>query len=283
MSWLPRELTNVYSQFGEDTVIEQIFRLLPPPTESDNARYCVEFGAWNGLHLSNTANLILNYGWEGLLVEADSKRFKELQYNFRDKQVKCLNEYIEFEGRNSLDQVLEKSKVPLDFDLLSIDIDGSDYWILDSIVEYQPKVIVMEFNPTIPNSVSFINPRDMKIKQGSSLKAINELAHKKGYAAVATTLCNVFLVDFKYMKNFQDEILPLDSIHEPTLTSEFWIGYDGTLFFDKEINFLWHGIVTDPAELQPIPKLFRKFPEDFTSFQTFCWKAWCWFKKLRKK
>ena len=280
---MPRELTNVYSQFGEDAVIESIFKLLPPPREFDNARFCVEFGAWDGLHLSNTANLILNQGWEGLLIEADSKRFKELQLNFIDKPVKCVKSFVNFEGNSSLDEILEQCKVKTDFDLLSIDIDGNDYWIFDSLTKYKPKVIVIEFNPTIPNSVSFINPKDMRIKQGSSLKAINELAHKKGYVAIATTLCNVFLIDLKYLKHFQDEILPIDSIHEPTLTNKSWIGFDGTLFFEKEINFLWHGIVTPSAKLQPIPKVFRRFPEDFTSFQTFCWKAWSLLMKLRKK
>ena len=282
MSWIQKELTNVFSQFGEDSVIESIFRLMPL-NETTNSRICVEFGAWDGLHFSNTANLILNYGWEGFLIEADSKRFRELQVNFKHKPVKCINKFVEFEGKNSLEEILERSKVPFDFDLLSIDIDRNDYWIFDSIVKYRPKVIVIEFNPTIPNSVSFTNPRDMKIKQGSSLKAINELAHKKGYAAIATTLCNVFLVDLKYMTMFQDEILPIDSIHHPTLINESWIGFDGTQFFSKEINFLWHGIVTSPAKLQPIPKFFRKFPEDFNSFQNFCWRVWCSLKELRKQ
>jgi hypothetical protein len=54
--WLPLNLENVYSQFGEDSILKAIFERIP--TNQNGVRTCVEFGAWDGLHFSNTAKLI---------------------------------------------------------------------------------------------------------------------------------------------------------------------------------------------------------------------------------
>ena len=65
--------SNTYSQTGEDGVLGKILETLP-----ERDLWCVEFGAWDGRHLSNTCNLIENRGYSAVLIEADAKRFRDL-------------------------------------------------------------------------------------------------------------------------------------------------------------------------------------------------------------
>jgi hypothetical protein len=67
-----------FSQNGEDGILGRIFELLGVSQGS-----CVEFGAWDGIHLSNTRNLIENDGWQAVLIEADPVKFRDLQQNAR--------------------------------------------------------------------------------------------------------------------------------------------------------------------------------------------------------
>ena len=63
--------SNVESQNGEDGILTHIFSILPPVEK----RYCVEFGAWDGKHLSNCFNLVHNLGWFRLFIKANDKKF----------------------------------------------------------------------------------------------------------------------------------------------------------------------------------------------------------------
>ncbi len=75
-TWLWDCLRDVFSQTGEDGVISKVLELLP----LDN--WCVEFGAWDGLHLSNTANLVLNKNFSVVFIESDAARLNELKNNY---------------------------------------------------------------------------------------------------------------------------------------------------------------------------------------------------------
>ena len=151
---------NTFSQFGEDGIIEEIFKRLSDVSD----KRCCEFGAWDGKLLSNTCNLITNHNYEAILIEADKKKFDELNVNFPDKKIIKINKFVNFSGENSLDNILENNSFNKDFDFLSIDIDGCDYWILESLSKFTPKVICIEFNPSIPNKVEFIQEKNMKIR-----------------------------------------------------------------------------------------------------------------------
>jgi hypothetical protein len=95
-----------------------------------------------------------------VLLEADPIRFAELQRRYRENdRVYCINELVTFEGERCLDSLLMNTPLPEDFDLLSIDVDGNDYWLWEGLRSYAPKVVIIEFNPTIPNSVIFIQVR----------------------------------------------------------------------------------------------------------------------------
>ena len=75
--WLNEHAKNVYSQSGEDCIVTKALSILPNLTG-----WCVEFGAWDGQHLSNTFNLVANYNYHTVLIEADRKKFAELQVSY---------------------------------------------------------------------------------------------------------------------------------------------------------------------------------------------------------
>src|SRR5258706_10929639 len=165
---------NNTSQYGEDGVIARALEII-----GEHDRWCVEFGAGDGLYLSNTHTLINRSGYSAVLIEpADS--FKELQRLYHDRpNIFTLNRYVNFEGPDALDSILASTPIPSDFDVLSIDIDGNDYHVWDALLNYRPKMVVIEFIPTIPIEVDFVQARNMSIMQGSSLTAMVRLALTK--------------------------------------------------------------------------------------------------------
>ena len=158
------------------------------------SRSCVELGALNGVHGSNVWQLIKNEWWNGVLIEADQTYFERLQREFADTPtVECVNAFTSFEGPQSLNNIFARTQLPKEFDLFSLDIDGNEYHLWDSLTHYRPRVMLVEFNPTIPNDVAFIQPRDMSVFQGSSLMAFVELGKRKGYELIAANETNAFL------------------------------------------------------------------------------------------
>ena len=120
MSTLAAYRKNVNSQYGEDGVLQELVRRLGIA----NGQF-VEFGAWDGQHLSNT-RLLLEQGWQGVYIEADQERYEMLTKNmqpFGDRVV-LLHAFVEPEGEQSLDQLLKPTPTSPSFDLLSIDIDS---------------------------------------------------------------------------------------------------------------------------------------------------------------
>ena len=147
----------IYSQFGEDGLIKEILNRI----EFKNLdKWCVEFGARDGISDSNAHNLIKNHDYKAVLIEGDKKYFKKLCKNFISDKIIKLNKFIDFYGDNSLDNVLKKTQIPKNFDFLSIDIDGCDYFIFKSMELYRPKIVCIEFNHLIPNEVEFIQEKN---------------------------------------------------------------------------------------------------------------------------
>jgi hypothetical protein len=252
-----------YSQFGEDGIVEEIFQRLENNIELDE--WCSEFGAWDGVHLSNTCHFIRNKQYKAVLIEGDPSRVSDLKKNFPQEEVHKVQKFVSFEGPNSLDSIFSEYEIPINFDFLSIDIDGVDYHIFESLKKYHPKVICIEFNPTIPNAVEYVQPKDMKIKHGNSAKAIVRLGHTKGYKLVAITKCNLILVDEK-LANFVIESEPsLESLHEiGNLPTYIFCGYDGSILSNKEhLVLVWHTIPVPISKLQFLPRFLRKYSGDY--------------------
>ena len=164
---------NIYSQSGEDGIIKKILENL----SIEKSNEFVEFGAHDGKTNSNCFNLLKNNGYQGIFIEPDKKRFQKLELNTKNYKSKNINSYVFEKGNLMLDRILSKEKISQNFDILSIDIDGHDYQIFRSISLYSPKIVIIEYNPTIPNDIEYIQPDNIKVRHGSSAKSIINLAY----------------------------------------------------------------------------------------------------------
>jgi hypothetical protein len=253
---------DVTSQDGEDGIIAEIFNRV-----GTKNKWCAEFGALNGTHDSNTWTLLNNEGWSGVLIEADKTYFEKLQEVYRDNpRAHLINEFITYEGEHSLDTIFARTPAPRDFDLLSIDIDGADYHVWDSLAQYKPRVVVIEYNPTIPNHVEFVQPRDMAVFQCSSLLSTIELGKKKGYEPVAVNETNVFFVtrELYSLCGVEDNSIAALRPHNPFETKLFQL-YDGTLMISGYKRLFWHNMQIDEEKLQVLPKRKRVYPARIAS------------------
>lgn len=179
------ERWNKYSQNGEDGVIESIFRRI-----GQKNQWCVELGAWDGKLYSNTRHLV-EHGWTAVLFECDRARFHEIA---RGAEAGGGFVYAENLLVTDLDDALSGQQLsgvplPIDFDLLSIDVDGRDYQLWDGLESFKPRVVVIEVNSSYPVT-SYVQFDD---ERGSSLAAMVRLGETKGYALVKHTGNAVFV------------------------------------------------------------------------------------------
>jgi hypothetical protein len=179
----------VCSQNGEDGVLEALFARL-----GTTNKYFVEFGVEDGTEC-NTAYL-LQEGWTGLMMDGAGV--------CRNPLATIHREFVTAENINSL---LRKHAVPQQFDLLSIDIDGNDFWVW-SAIKARPRVVVIEYNASVPPGVRSAIAYDPQFVTngtdyfGASLLALKELGQRKGYTLVYCERAgvNAFFV--------ADELLP---------------------------------------------------------------------------
>lgn len=245
---------NIHSQSGEDGILEEILRRLP-----DFPPWAVEFGAWDGKTFSNCYQLIQEREFSAVMIEANREKFVELQRTFAAQpRVCCVQEFVTFSGDTSLDAVLARTPIPREFGVLSIDIDGADYHVWDSLHSYRAHVVVIEFNPSIPNDIEFIQPRDMGVYQGSSLLALANLGQRKGYELAAVTDLNAIFVkqsalgELGLKDNSIDRLRPVNRY-----ATRLYQLYDGTLVLDGCQRLLWDGVPLAPEKLQVLPRWLR--------------------------
>jgi len=96
--------------------------------------FFIEFGAWDGIHLSNCRNLY-EKGWDGCFIEGDSNKYKILIDNYQSTNIICLNKYVypSLSEGDTIDKLYKEHMYNKDVDLLSIDIDGRDYEIFENM------------------------------------------------------------------------------------------------------------------------------------------------------
>src|SRR5258708_11071409 len=228
---------NDTSQFGEDGILAEVFKRI-----GTTNKWWVEFGAWDGKLYSNTWRLIASFAWSAVLIEGAEDRARDLaQLHKGSSRVHVQNCYVGWDGPNRLDTLLAKTPCPREFDLLSIDIDGNDYHVWKAVECYQPRVVVIEFNPSASNELLFVQDADAAVNQGSSLRALVELAKSKGYELAATTEVNaIFVVKSEFAKlGIEDN--SINAVHFAGSTTELVQGYDGALFVAGLHVFIWPG------------------------------------------
>ncbi len=264
-NWLINFSDNRFSEHGEDGVIAKIFEILKP----ENKWVC-EFGAHDPETISNTWRLINQEGWNALLIEADDLYFEKLKNYYKDTpSVQCLHTKVSYEGNERLDSLLEKTPVPTNLDFMVIDIDGNDYHVWEAINTYKAKVVMIEFNAAISTEVSFIQARDLSVNQGTSLRAMVDLANKKGYKLIAATSWNAFFVEEKYYSLFFETEPSLESMYTPPARHPIWTRafqlYDGTIVMAPWDEMLWHKVDLKPTDYQVLPESYRRFSKSLAA------------------
>ncbi len=258
--WLLGFAGNVTSQKGEDGVIAKVLEVV-----GAREGWCVEFGAWDGKHLSNTYSLIADKGFAAVLIEGSAKRFRALTETFRNNpKVIPINAFVGFGVDDNLDAILAKTAIPVDFDVLSIDIDGNDYHVWKAVSRYRPKLVVIEYNPTVPSAVEFVQRADMSVNHGSSIRSMALLAKEKGYELVAATDYNCFFVKAEYFPLFGIENNTVEAIRpDESCVSYIFNGFDGTVFVRGRGILEWHGIPYRESRMQVVSRLFRRLPDTY--------------------
>ena len=281
MESLEKFKENSFSQFGEDGVIREILKRIS--SKSDLSLWCCEFGAWDGLHLSNTARLIKEDNYRAVLIEGDPRRIKDLETNFPEAHVIKISSFVTTNGKTSLTNILLETEIPVDFDFLSIDIDGMDYWILKSLVNFRPKLICIEFNPSIPNVVDFIQINDPNIKHGSSARAIQSLGKEMGYSVVAATECNLFLVRNDFLETVSPTLPTLESLIPSGNDPQFiFSGYDGSVLSNKStVRLIWHGNFP-LATIEILPSYLKKYSGDYNYLQRVLFRTFHFVRRENK-
>lgn len=195
----------VYSKHGGDGILLYIFSKIGTVNHT-----FVEMGIEDGREC-NTANLALNFGWKGLMIDGNKKWVRSAQRYLKEKlkdAAESISVVASFITAENINKTLKENDVVGDIDLLSMDIDGNDYWVWEAITIVNPRVVVAEYNAafalqsvTIPYDPKFnygeISDRH-PLYFGASLPALVKLAKKKGYRLVA---CDTHGHDAYFVRN----------------------------------------------------------------------------------
>jgi hypothetical protein len=179
----------VYSQWGEDGIIQYLINSIEIPN-----KVFVEFGVQD-YRESNTRFLLQNNNWSGLVMDSSPEfiqRIKNEPLYFRHN----LRAECAFIDRDNINDLLERNGIRGDIGLLSIDIDGMDYWIWEAIVTISPRIVICEYDTFLGHERAVVTPYNRAFDRvkahfsflygGSSITALTNLATKKGYSLVGS-------------------------------------------------------------------------------------------------
>ena len=198
----------IYSQNDEDGIILYILKHIGVKTKK-----FVEVGVENGIEC-NTTNLLKNFDWSGAQIEGNKKLYNNAKIQLKKvlgKKIKNLKLLNIFVTKKNINQILKKYSGK-EIDLLSIDIDGNDFWIWKAINCVKPRLVVIEYNsffgPNISATIKY-NPKfswdhyNNKPYYGASLKALEKLGKQKKYSLVGVDKngVNAFFIRNDLAKN----------------------------------------------------------------------------------
>lgn len=241
-----------YAQNKEDIFILDLFK----SKKKENC-FFFEFGAWDGIHLSN-CRLLFENNWSGCFVELDRSKFKDLKMNYQDSpNIILINEKIDPDKKN-INELIKKNNIK-QINLLSIDVDGRDLSIWKSLEVLIPDVVVIEFNDTIPFDTSYEDHTNKSI--GSSFLAINNYAKTKDYELIKVTRDNLIYSRTEFNNGM---FKPITAEEVYSICKPLRVGFNNfgeyLFFYDHKLDFqeffkipLSKSFIT----FQPIPKFLR--------------------------
>lgn len=184
----------VFSQFGEDGIIQHLISRVPIANE-----FFVEFGV-EDYREANTRFLLANDGWRGLVMDASRDHVERIRRS-REAWAHDLRIACAFVTRENVNDLLRENGVVGDIGLLSIDVDGNDYWIWQAIEVVSPRIVVVEYNSVFGSGHAVTIPYDPAFDRsaahpshlyfGASLKALAMLAEEKGYVLAGSTSAGI--------------------------------------------------------------------------------------------
>lgn len=196
---LARYEAQIFSQNGEDGILAELFRRI-----GVQDRIFVEIGTGNGIE-TNTTFLLALLGWSGLWVEADEVGVSRAGVLFRkfivEGRLRIKRHIVTAEN---VANILQSNYVPTEFDLLSLDIDRNTYHLWEALSAFRPRVVVVEYNASIPPSldwkIEYVPDRawNDSVYFGASLKAYELLGTGLGYSLVG---CNIAGVNAFFVRN----------------------------------------------------------------------------------
>lgn len=184
----------VFSQRGEDGIIQYLISKIDIPN-----KIFVEFGVETYTE-SNTRFLLINNNWSGLVIDGSDKNIKFIKNDFIYWKYDIVAKQS-FITKENINELIGSYTDVKDIGLLSIDIDGNDYWVWDAIDVINPRIVICEYNSafgsekkiTVPYKSDFVRSQEhySELYFGASLAAFCHLANKKGYDFVGTTSAGV--------------------------------------------------------------------------------------------
>jgi hypothetical protein len=227
----------VFSQWGEDGIIQFLIDRVPI-----KSKIFVEFGI-GSYSECNTRFLLKNNNWSGLVIDGSSQNIQRLQQDNLCWQYNLQSE-CSFITKDNINQIIIDKNIIGDIGILSVDIDGNDYWIWQAIDCIQPRIVICEYNSLFGATkkvTTLYDPRFVITEAhfsglfwGASIGAFDHLAQQKGYSLVGSNTAgnNIFFV--------RNDVLGNISTYTPEqahVKSQFRVSrdQDGNLsFLDRE-------------------------------------------------
>lgn len=201
---------SVFSQNGEDGIIQYILNKLELPAEF---RTFVEFGVQD-YYESNTRFLLQGYNWKGLIIDGSRKNIRRIVDSpyFWKHGLQVSHTWLHCDNIN---QTISASGLSGTIGILSIDLDGIDYWIWDAIHVIKPIIVIIEWNSRFGPEAALTVPYDIHFNRyqycksgtiwGASITALNDLASSLGYSLICSNTSgnNLFFVCNKWLSGLQ--------------------------------------------------------------------------------
>ena len=180
----------VFSQWGDDGIIQYLVSLTEPLPDS-----FIEFGV-EDYREANTRFLLLNNNWRGLVFDGSERNIAAIRsdYQYWRHGLRAMQAFV---TRENIDELITTAGHGGEVGLLSIDIDGNDYWVWEAIKSIEPVIVVVEYNSvfgperalTVPYQADFSRneAHSSNLFYGASLAALHHLGERKGHALVG---CN---------------------------------------------------------------------------------------------
>jgi hypothetical protein len=220
-----RSEAQMFTEHGEAGVILHIFSKI-----GVTDKRVIEFGIGD-VARSNVTNLALSFGWSGLMMDGSAEKaararaFFEANGKIDPNKMTCIEAFVTPENINTL---FKQNGFEGEIDFLTIDIDGNDYWVWKAIDVIRPRVVMIEYNPSLGAEVDLIMPYDgekglwerhaLGWYHSASLKAMERIGKQKGYTLIGceSTGLNAFFVLDEVAKGIFEPIRAEDAYYPET-------------------------------------------------------------------